>query len=900
MADELTGDFDVVAEFSLPAVNRLLAAMHAIQRFPHSLSLRVNDSPQPPGRVRPNLLCVVDIVGDPVVNPTRIRVLDRGERRSSASAVLFSRLDTIVNSNNPVIFVPPAVPSRLQGRAQLQLSPPTMEIADASASRVTFRIQVKSRYLADSNTAPVSEFAKGDFVLTTAVNEITSQAGNVVGIDFRSSAVQATFVPTASSRPLSAEDRAGIDLLISNALKSSVLPSNITLPSDIRSMRFKALSGAQPAVAVLLNTTSTPGNPATVTRVFLGGEDFALGVGASTIKKALQPALDEILATPIAPISISIPLLITSATATYTITLKSIVAAIQAGQILLTIKGRATAPQWFAPNFDFTVTQALELEPDGSTCDLVVGDMTFDTTSFLVDRFRGRALERIAVVRDRALARSGVKGDVRRMLDADRNLGGFLRSLLTPAQPDGRPQPQPLDFSLTYASVEISPAGIALRGELAVADHPPVHVEFEEIAPGGGGSFVGVSLKGPEFSGFKSWIAGGAIQSFEWKRAGQAPSGFEDDLRFVLLPEEPVIAAEGGRTNGSAVGPIGGFSPMCLTVRGTRLSASGAVSSQPVTASYCAFQWFPVLDGILVAADPAPLVALTRPGPLGEIQLIGHAPAVRADKGTGRPNLIVHFAGGESAPQLERLIAALERSGRADAATAIIAVLRPEEMTRARYVPGVVYVEQRDDAWERLLGVKVDRRPATFVIGPTGQVLWAHEGDVDSLEAAEALRRVLVAGRLLRVSTITPGVRLGHAPPNFIFSNTPESELTLRKLAGRPVIVVFWRSTSAPSLEVVRDMTAAPPHQAWTGAVVLAINDGESREVAEKAAVEARLMATVVPDPTQSISRAYGVSAWPTVVFLDGHGVVRAVHYGRSTVDGIPDVRQDAVRAYTT
>ena len=115
-------------------------------------------------------------------------------------------------------------------------------------------------------------------MLTTAVHQITSQVGNVVDIDLRSNAVQASFVPTWSSRALSAEERAGIDLLIRNALKASVLPSNNTLPSNVRSMKFKALAGPQQAAAVLINTASAPGNPGTVTRVFLGGEDFAFAV----------------------------------------------------------------------------------------------------------------------------------------------------------------------------------------------------------------------------------------------------------------------------------------------------------------------------------------------------------------------------------------------------------------------------------------------------------------------------------------------------------------------------------------------------------------------------------------------------------------------------------------------
>ncbi len=44
MANDLTGDYDVAVEFTIPAANRVLAAMHRGQRFPHSLSLRVYDA----------------------------------------------------------------------------------------------------------------------------------------------------------------------------------------------------------------------------------------------------------------------------------------------------------------------------------------------------------------------------------------------------------------------------------------------------------------------------------------------------------------------------------------------------------------------------------------------------------------------------------------------------------------------------------------------------------------------------------------------------------------------------------------------------------------------------------------------------------------------------------------
>ena len=64
MANDLTGDYDVIAAFSLGAVNRILAAMHRGNRLPHSLSMAVDDYPEfPLGAVA---VSVVDKYGDAV------------------------------------------------------------------------------------------------------------------------------------------------------------------------------------------------------------------------------------------------------------------------------------------------------------------------------------------------------------------------------------------------------------------------------------------------------------------------------------------------------------------------------------------------------------------------------------------------------------------------------------------------------------------------------------------------------------------------------------------------------------------------------------------------------------------------------------------------------------------
>lgn len=142
--------------------------------------------------------------------------------------------------------------------------------------------------------------------------------------------------------------------------------------------------------------------------------------------------------------------------------MQSVDVALRVGRIVLIIEGRASTPAWYAPNFDFTVTQDVTLQPRGTTAELVVGPMSLDTSSWIVDRCRGKMLDRLRPIRDHAFAASDAAGKVRRMLDTQRSLGGFLRSLLTPARPDNQPQPPALAATLSYTSSEIEPDGVVL------------------------------------------------------------------------------------------------------------------------------------------------------------------------------------------------------------------------------------------------------------------------------------------------------------------------------------------------------------------------------------------------------------------------------------------------------
>lgn len=881
MANPLTGDFDLVAQFSVPAVNRLLAAMHGVKRFPHSLSLRVDDVPRRPNEhgVRPSLTEIIDTAGESVVHPGRIRDVDVNAPDVATTADASSRFDAIVNLEHAGIFVPPIAPSDLKGRLQVQLAPPRLEIADASQSRVRVRMAVRARYFPDPQTPAAAPFARGELVITTAVNQITSQLGSSVDIDLRSDAVQAVFVPDWSSAPLSAADRACVDQLIANALKSSVLPSNTVLPSGISAMKFKAMTGL---VSVLVNSDTPPGNPASAHQAFLAGSDFGLGIAAETMQRALASVATEILSTPIAPFEVSIP----GRNPVYTVVLQIVNLHFRAGRIVLEIKGRATTPSW-TPNFDFTVSQDITLRPVGTTAEIELGDMSLDTSSWFVDRFRDRALSKLRPIRDRALAQSGAHDKVRRMLDTDRNLGPLFRSLLTPARPDNQPQPQPHHATLSYISAEIAPDGVVLRGQLNIADVPPPSVEFSEITHTGTAPLDGTMPAQTEYSAFKSWIPGGTIDGFEWQRFRDTHTGSVDDKKFVLMPQGPVVASDEAFAR-SAPGLAFGFNPMCLTLHGTRLSTSGPIAPHPVTASYCAFPWFPLFETANVSTT-ALMASLTRPGADGLVEVVAQVPAVRRDRPTLTPNRIVHFGDGSSAAQLAIIEDAVVRAGRPDAAAAIVAVLSPQDLKAARHVAGVAYVEHLDDRWEKAWRVEVTTRPTTLVINPDGKVAWQHSGRLEAGALTEALRRALTPVQMMAPLTVNAGVRLGQAPPNFAFPHGQGGEMTLGKLRGRAVTLVFVHS-DANGADLIRDCVdrARQHHAADRAGVVITIDaagspDGDQQQARDSAA------AVVVHDAGQSIARAFGVCAWPTTVFIDARGLVRAVHHGRTGDSSAPN-----------
>jgi peroxiredoxin len=434
--------------------------------------------------------------------------------------------------------------------------------------------------------------------------------------------------------------------------------------------------------------------------------------------------------------------------------------------------------------------------------------------------------------------------------------------------------------------VDIQPPGIVLHGSLLLFDWPAPHVEFEQIPPntsavhaGGGGA---VLTQGPDYSALKTWIPGGTISQYEWSVQGQEQAyPFDvDPNRFVLLHSGPQVldTAAAGST------PLPGYAPLCLTITGSRISNYGTpIVYQPVSASVCGVTRFTV-GGLVAApggASALPMFAVARPGPSGQIVVGGHA-SVEMDKtGASSPNLLVHFADSKSANHLHVLTQALKQCKRTDAPTAVIAVLTPDQVSKARFTPGVIYADDQD-AWMSALRLKDVKPPVTLIMSPRGGLAWKHEGAMDAEGLQSALSKYLVKRGPVRVTLPQLNSRIGQPAPNFLFEYASGRDMPLSKLKGQELVLVFWKSSVKASIQAVRDLQNPEVRGKTKAAMVLAINDGDEPEMARAVAAENGVTATVVADPQREISAAYGVNMWPTIVTVNAAGIVGGIRYGHA------------------
>lgn len=129
---------------------------------------------------------------------------------------------------------------------------------------------------------------------------------------------------------------------------------------------------------------------------------------------------------------------------------------------------------------------------------------------------------------------------------------------------------------------------------------------------------------------------------------------------------------------------------------------------------------------------------------------------------------------------------------------------------------------------------------------------------------------------------------INRAAPNFELPGLDGRAYRLSNYRGRVVFLNFWATWCEPCLRELPAFQAFMAQQGADGAVILAINQGETPEQIEAFFAENAIAGLpVLLDDSLAIANAYHVDRMPTTYALDPAGVVRYMHLGEMKLDDL-------------
>jgi cytochrome c biogenesis protein CcmG/thiol:disulfide interchange protein DsbE len=104
--------------------------------------------------------------------------------------------------------------------------------------------------------------------------------------------------------------------------------------------------------------------------------------------------------------------------------------------------------------------------------------------------------------------------------------------------------------------------------------------------------------------------------------------------------------------------------------------------------------------------------------------------------------------------------------------------------------------------------------------------------------------------------------------------------MALEELRGSPIALNFWAIWCDPCRLEMPELQSAATRYADQGLVVLGVNAAEPPNQVQAFMDELKLTFPTVIDETGRIAIQYGVYAFPTTIWIDAQGVIRARHIG--------------------
>ena len=130
-------------------------------------------------------------------------------------------------------------------------------------------------------------------------------------------------------------------------------------------------------------------------------------------------------------------------------------------------------------------------------------------------------------------------------------------------------------------------------------------------------------------------------------------------------------------------------------------------------------------------------------------------------------------------------------------------------------------------------------------------------------------------------------VAVGKPAPDFTAESLDGSTLTLSDLQGSTVALNFWATWCVPCTVEMPALESAALRYADQGLVVLPVNAGESPDKVQDFMDTNGLTLPALLDPDGDILDLYAIRYFPTTIWVDADGIVRAEHFGPLTNDQI-------------
>jgi hypothetical protein len=190
--------------------------------------------------------------------------------------------------------------------------------------------------------------------------------------------------------------------------------------------------------------------------------------------------------------------------------------------------------------------------------------------------------------------------------------------------------------------------------------------------------------------------------------------------------------------------------------------------------------------------------------------------------------------------------------------------------------------EDVQGGWSQALSLPASGEPAWRLLGSTGGITWAHDGEM----TPEELAHILDAGLFTSAPAFTEPIAAVLGPGRRI-QGVDLVGLVERRCPPPPVgksvrdsIVGFVHPGSDASRMALREVAGSVSANGDAAATLYAVVEGATPEEAERFTAEAGEHVLAVPDPSGTIADRFGIGYWPTTLMVDRTGIVTAQDLG--------------------